>query len=613
MRLHRLFIPFALAFASESALAGRITAELDRTDGEVGESFGLTVAVEGSLEGEVQVADVPGLVIETQGHSQRMTIVNGQRTSEVSVTYVIRPQQAGEFVIPSIKAVVDENEEATLPLKLRVKPAGQGQQGQAQQGQGGGGGKTANKAQDPDTGGVFIERECDGSTPYVGEQVVCTIRIFHRGNLNGGQRPGVSSADFRRFSVEGENRYQRVVNGQRYAVIELKDVVVPTKAGKLELPPFVLEARVLTWSKRGNPLDKFLGRLGGGVFNFDMSFTEEKQVKLESEPTAFDVKALPEEGKPQGFSGLVGDFELSASLGQSPVKTGETTTVAVTLAGRGLLDTIAEPVLALKDVGKVYPDKPEYKETITAEQGVQSSKTFRYALVPAKEGSFPLGAVAVPAFSPRLGQYVTLTADVGTLVVQQGDAPEQPLAVGQGPAAPSQAAVSALGEDLLPMHGLDKLKSEQTITRNLAWILITTATSPWLFSFGLMSLRGLRRRREGSADLRKSRALRAYQEGLSQARALTETGRIDEAVATAHRAFRDLIGAKIDRHGAALTAKEIEAALVTLAASDSVRAEAARLIGFLEQVEFGGRRLAKDDVQAVIRDLGGVASALEVL
>lgn len=606
----------SMLLLASPALAGRITAELDQTEGSTDDAFELTVSIEGELDGDLVTPEVPGLIIEQRGHSQRMTISNGHRVSEVSVMYVVRAQQNGEFTIPSISAMLDGEQESTLPLTLKInggsQQSSQAQQNKTSPGTSKGAAEAAKKS--ADTGGVFIERECGNMSPYVGEQVVCNVRIFHRGNLNGGQRPGVNSADFRRFSIEGEARYQKVVNGQRYEVIELRDVVVPTKSGTIDLPPFVLEARVLTFSKQRNPLDKFLGRLGGGVFNFDMSFTEEKQVSIKSEPTTFTVKPLPEDGKPAGFQGLVGAYALSATLGKSPVSTGDTTTVTITLNGEGLLDTLADPSLDLKAIGKVYPDKPEYKETITPDTGVRSSKTFRYAVVPEKAGTYSLGKVEVPAFNPTLGRYVVLTADLGTLMVEQGDAKETPLAVGQGTVTADKNAVEVVGSDLQGQHASSRLDSQQTITNTFVFILLTTSLTPWLFSFSFFGLQALKQRREGSAaDLRSSRAFRVYENAMADVAKLVVAGNQDEAVAAAHQAFRELVGAKANKHGAAFAARELDTQLATLGASESIRTEAARIIAVLEQNEFSGRRLTAEQVNAALRDLDGVAHAMETL
>lgn len=613
----KFFLGVVLGLWAMPAWAGKITAELDRTEVEIGEAAVLTVTIEGERDGEPALPDVPGLIMNQQGYSESTVISNGRRVSELSLTLVVRAQKAGDFTIPSIVAMLDGEREATLPLALKVVVAGTGS-GQAGSGAGAAAPpntpKNAPKGAE-DNGGVFVERECAKTDPYVGEQVVCAIRIFHRGNLNGGQRPGVNSPDFRRFSVEGEGRYQRVVGGQRYAVIELKDVVVPTKAGSLTLPPFTLEARILTWTKKGNSLNKFFDRFGGGMLNFDMNFTEEKQVTIQSEATQFDVRPLPEDGKPAGFQGVVGRYDLTTDVSSRQVGVGDTVTVTVGLSGEGVLDTAGEPPLDLKRLGKVYPDKPEYKESITGDAGVSSSKTFRFAVVPDKAGDFPLGSVDIPVFNPALGSYVTLHADLGTLLVQQGDVSEKSVVVGNGGAVDpgaSRTPVKEVGTDLLGPHASSTMKSKQTITSYFLINFCTIASVPWLLSFTVLGLRARRRRADrDSPALRRSLAFRRFRASMEKAAAGANQSPM-VSISDAHRAFRSYVGDKVDKHGGALAAKELDDHLATLGATDSIRNQAKRVVDLLEQVEFGGRHVRADEAAALLRDLEGVAEAMEI-
>lgn len=612
MKSARLWL-LPLAMFATPAWAGKITAELDRTEAELGDAVVLTVTIEGERDGDPSVPDVPGLIVNQQGYSESTVISNGRRVSELALTLVVRAQKAGEYTIPSIVAMLDGQREATLPLSLKFVAAGSGAPPAG--GSASSGGTTKAPKGVEDTGGVFVERECANTAPYVGEQVVCAVRIFHRGNLNGAQRPSVNSPDFRRFSIEGDSRYQKVVGGQRYAVIEIKEVMVPTKSGKITLPPFALEARILTWSKKGNPLNKFFDRFGGGMFNFDMNFTEEKQVTVQSEPTEFDVKPLPEANKPTGFQGLVGHYDLRAEISSQQVSVGDTATVTIALSGNGVLDTASEPAAAvseLKKLGKVYPDKPEYKETISGDPGVISSKTFRFAVVPDKAGSFPLGGIDVPVFDPKIGDYVVLHADLGTLVVEQGDVQERSLVVGNGQGTEDRKPVQEVGTDLLGPHSFTTLSAKQTITNAFILTLGGISLAPWIFSFTVLGLRAQKRRRElDSPELRRSKAGKHFHEALQTIKPTTQSSP-GQAVADAHKAFRRYVGDKVDRHGEALAAKELEGQLAALGTSESVRTQVAKIVSVLERIEFGGRSVTPAEADALIADLQGVADAMEV-
>lgn len=612
--------------AGSTALAGSITAELNRTEGELGEAFILTVSIEGVRDADPEAPQVPGLVVRQQGVSESTMFNNGHRVSELQVSYAVYPQQAGDFTIPSFKVQVDGKQEASLPLKLKVRPAGQAANGapatngQPSQGQPQGApgqtqaGKPAAKSKVQDTGGVFLERECDKTSPYVGQQVVCTVRVFHRGNLNGGQRIMESTPEFRRFNLEGEKRSQRLVNGQRYAVIELKEIIVPTKPGRLELPPYTIDARVLTWSKKNNPLDKFFDNFGGGVFNFDLAFTEEKNVTVKSDATPFDVRPLPEAGRPPGFGGLVGAYQMQTAVSRRQLPAGETLTVTVTVSGDGLTDVLADPTLPFGQLGKVYADKPEYKEETSPTTGIHSKKTFKVALVPANPGTFSLGKVEVPTFDPKKGSYVTLSADLGQIIVDPGKAEEKSVVIGKAAAGETaKETVKELGKDLLGLHRNADLTAQQTITKSFSLFLFLFGIAPSSLAFlalGWLTYRS--RRGYDVAGQRRAQALRRYREAAGKALTEIDAGHIEPGLGLAYRAFKDYLGDKVNLHGSSLAAREVDTLLGRLGATAELKQHAMTLVSQLESVEFGGRLPAQTQAGTLVKELTEVVGGLEV-
>ncbi len=583
--LRALLTAFLVAIAAPAAVAGTISAELDRAAGTLGESFLLTVSIAGSRDSDLEVPDVAGLVLRRQGVSQQTTIVNGRIQMEVHVTFAIYPQQAGEFTIPSLTIQLDGQKESSLPLTLRVDATGTAQGGAAGQGSGAAGqgsgsasGTAAAAQAAADTGGVFLERECTTASPLVGQQIPCVVRIYHRGNLNGGQRLNQSSADFRRFNVDGEKRYQKIVSGQRYAVIELKEIVVPTRAGALDLPPYALDAHVLVANRRGNPFEKFLDRFGGGGFNFDMGFTEEKQITVQTAPTPFEVRALPDAGKPAAFNGLVGDFKLSVSVSKSSIAAGETVTITITIVGDGILDQVDQLPLSLEQIGRVYPDKPEYTEQVSGDSGIHSSKTFKFALVPSKAGKYELGDVNLPIYNPKLEQYVTLNAPLGPLIVDPGKAEEKPLVVGsQGPDVPNRSDVKVLAQDLLGPHAPALLDRNDELTPGALGALAGSGAGSMLLSLALVGAGRLRRRRGASPEReRRSKALTTYRE--QKGKTPTE----------AYRAFRSYLGDKLGLAGAALTSRDVLDQLGKLGLAEDGLRRAKSLVERFDQAEFSG-------------------------
>lgn len=611
MKLHRYLLILLACWLNAEALAGTITAELDRAEGEVGDRFSLVVAIEGSRDGELELPEVDGLVIEQQGVQRSEIFNNGQRTSELQITYAIYPQRAGTFTIPSLAIELDGKREATLPLTLKVEAA-KGQGGQSNQPQSAAGSGTKNTGGD-ETGGIFIERDCQNSRPYVGEQVLCYVRVYHRGNLNGGQRLSQSSPDIRRFSVEGERRYQRIVNGQRYGVIELREILVPTKAGSVDVPPYALEARILIWNKRNGKIDRFFDNFGGGLFNFN--FTEEREIKIESEATTLDVQPTPEQGRPEDFTGLVGQFKLSATTSRNSVPVGDTVTITIDLSGQGVLDTIKplQPA-GVEALGKVYADKPDYQEDVDGDKGIYSKHTFKYALVPSKEGSYDLGQIKLSYFDPVQEQYQTLSSDLGTLVVEPGKAEAEQLLLPSNPNPLTQKQVAELARDLMPPHPQHTLLSKQTITKSFLYFCLIVGGIPFLAAFGLFIF--TTRKTVTTSRIiakRKSHAIKRFRQRLEASHQLIGQQKPSEGLAAAHLAMRLYFGDKLALHGAALTFRDIESRLSELAVPIAIQSRIQHVFNRLEAIEFGEQPISTDQAKEILSEVEVVLSEVEPL
>ena len=459
----------------------------------------------------------------------------------------------------------------------------------------------------------MIERECDKTQPYVGEQVICAVRIYHRGNLAGGQKIQQNSTEYRRFATEGERQYQKVVNGQRYAVIELKEIFIPLKDGKVSLGPFELDARVVAWNRRGNPLDKFFDRLGGGMFNFDMAFTEETQVTLKSEPTVLDVKPLPSAGRPANFSGLVGQYQITAQKSTERLPAMDTLTVTVNIEGIGLLDTAASPFTDNLTGSKIYADKPEYKEQIDPNAGIRSAKSFKYAVVPGQPGTMQLPAIELNVFNPRLGQYVTLQADLGTLIVDPAKAEQKPLVLGQqAPTGANQQAVKTLDQDLLGLHRDVDLARSQTITTFEKWTVSTLSLLSFLAPFSTLAFTSWRKNRQGDTDgMRRSRAFKDFRALMNGSQKALAGGHPADALNGAFTAFKTYLGHKSGRQGAALTARDMEQVLVAQGANDDQLGRLREFVGACEKMAFGGMQPSHETVKILSDRVSHLVEELE--
>ena len=617
--------------------AGTFTAELDRTEGTLQDYFVLTINIEGKLSESLELPKVPGLEFHVKSRRESSQFMNGGWSKHVQLGVMIQAERPGEYVIPSMQLTIDGEKVATLPLTLNVlgdPAAAQGGQSQSQgndqnidsdeqktQPQGAQSSESLKNqiaAQQREarknlskTGGLFINRQCEPPSVYVGQQIVCTVRLYHPGNLNSGQPIPENSAEFRRFGPLGERRDQAVINGQRFAVIELTEVFVPLKEGNLRIPSFQLEAQVVSWEQRKNPLDHFFDRFGGGMFDFDFSFPDTKILRLSHPENQVEVKPLPRENQPSNFKSLVGSYEMAASLSHNSVKVGDTVTLTVTVAGMGVLDTAAPPDLTLDPTIKTYVDKPEYSERVEPGKGIFSQKVFKLALVPAKQGSFSLGQVQIPIFDPSEGQYRILAQDLASLIVTPGQAEEKLFSTGQSE-EPSKKQVRQVGQDLFGPHSVPEMLGSDQLTSTEKVVVaagIGLGVFAPLISLGVQQ--ALRRRRDDVGGLRRSRARKRLRAGLDVARESIKAGASAQGVSTIYRGFREFLGDLKNTHGQALTLRDMEGIFEERLSSADRIGQARDLIRKLEVVEFRGGSPSQDEALMWLEEVDVLAGELE--
>src|SRR5690606_30956807 len=148
----------------------------------------------------------------------------------------------------------------------------------------------------------------------------------------------------------------------RYVVLR-KTVLYPQKTGKLEIEPLSVDVTIEVPTNRR---DIFGGRLMTQVH---------KSVSAGSR--TIDVKPLPLEGKPDDFTGAVGDFKFNVITSKSELNASESLQARVEVKGNGNLKLFELPKLSLPSSLEVY--EPEHSENVTTNlNGMQGSISDSY-------------------------------------------------------------------------------------------------------------------------------------------------------------------------------------------------------------------------------------------
>jgi hypothetical protein len=132
-----------------------------------------------------------------------------------------------------------------------------------------------------------------------------------------------------------------------------------------------------------------------------------QQVHLRTPAMAVDVLELPD--APPGFTGAVGRMDLTATVEPAEVRLGEAATVTLTLAGEGNLHGVPEPKLPAVPGLDVLPPQQEGDDRVVG-TSVRGDRTWSYAVVPERAGSYQLQLPKIPYFDPEAGKYQVASA-----------------------------------------------------------------------------------------------------------------------------------------------------------------------------------------------------------
>ena len=576
-------VAIAVAVLSFPALAQEVSlvAGLDRNEVRLGDRVALTFSVEGSQEaGAPELPPLADFDVAPAGRSTNMQIVNGRMSVAVTHRFILTPKRAGIFTIGPASVKVGGSRYSSKQLTVKVLPA-------------------EARASEPESPrDLFLTTQVSRRDPFLNQQLIYTLRFYHRVRFYNGN---LEFPDFDGFNTEqlGKQKdYDTTIKGERYRVTEVRLALFPLQPGPLTIPAARLNCEVQVRDprrdrrRRRRPFDDFFE----GPFDDLFHHRRVERRTVSSQAIDMTVRALPP--SPPGYSGLVGQFELSGDVSKSQLGVGESTTLTLTVRGAGNAGFIPEPEVRGLEGFKVYADKPVGKVK-TTRKGVSGYKTFKKALVPLREGEAVIPQPRLTYFDPELGEYRVIRAGPFRLEVTPATGEEElKLTELLGPPGGKQA-VKLLGQDLLPLHrGLEGLAPHGLGPTSIALGGGGLILPPLLF-LGLVL--GLRRRERLERDV----ALRRRLGAMASARARLRTLRAElragdrrqrEAVEAASRALREFLGDMLNLEGGALTAAEAGARLRDAGLSAERAAEVQRSLGELEAALYGaGRSEAVDE------------------
>ncbi len=592
----RTVATFALAVALvlPADASGQATARAFLTPGSevnVGETFIVSVEVSqgGSMEQDPSPPDLSGWAQYLgSGSSRSVTIVNGRSTVTEAIQFRYRANREGAFGVPSVSVQADGRTLRTDPLTVTVRPRGQAPS------------RGTPTAQDAGFSGddIFVTAEVARTRVREGEPLVVAYRIWTRVNVTSYTLTGVPEMEG--FWVEeipssgSPQVEQRTRGGQQYTSAVLRRVVVvPTGSGQRTLEPLKIDAQVRVRRRGGDPFDRIFG---GGLFG-----TSLESVTVESRPVTINVEPLPP-GRPEPFSGVVGDLVVRSELDQTTVNTNDAVTLTVHVSGSGSIRTVPQPEIDLPEAFEIFP--PETSDMIRASsRGIAGTKTFEFVLIPRAPGQYTIPAIRYGYFDERSDGYRTAEAPAIAVSVT-GTAADGP---GSG-----RGGVTELRQDIRFIHlGIPTLRPTSSgLARDVVFWLVLLL--PMVGAAGALALRRHQERMEGDVAYARGRqAGRVARKRFSEAAQLSEGTDGRAFYAEVARALRGFIADKLNLAEAGMQRADFRAGLEKAGVEEALVARVEGCLDECDRHRFGPRSAEAQEMRRFLDEASSIMADLD--
>ena len=405
------------------ALAADASLAVESPELREGQTVRMSLTVRDTAVSGVPELRVPaGLTARFESQSQARTIINFESTVSTTYHYALTADRRGAYTLGPFDVATRDGQLRTAPVTLQV------------------GARTSG-------GNDSLSAEVDVKRAWVGQVLVHHMRFStERALVSASWGPPQAKGLTPEPTVQPLTREARLEEQGKPVLVQ--ELYVPLRAvegGKQIVSGGVLQAQFATSRRR---------RGSGDLLFEDLTrFGDVRNESFAATAVPVEVLALPEQGRPADFSGLVGTFALSARPSTTSLAVGETLTLEVTLEGDGVLAGYALPAVQAEGF-RVYDDQPVVTATLDPD-GYRAKAVYKRAWVPQTAGTHTLPALALSVFDPESGVYATLQTEPVEVTVTGSAGAAQVASY----ASTQKVEVGAQGEDILP------LRTDATVSR----------------------------------------------------------------------------------------------------------------------------------------------------
>ena len=538
-----------------------VTAEVDRTDLSMAEYVTLTITILDRTASPPTLPFIDGLSLVDRSISSSHTFENGQLQGKVQFIFRFTPTRPGRIDIGPVMVLVDDTEYKTDPITLYVEPAAIQPPALA----------PANPVPTvqptrPSSTSRFAEAEVDDYSPYVGEQITYTYRVFTPADNTFSNilvsRGLYDPPDFAGFwnPVEPEEReYTTSVNGRDYRVSETDTILFSILSGEVTI-----------------------GRGTMSRFGPSRQATQSNQVDL-------DIRPLPL-NEPPAFTGAVGRFTIDSAVNRVTTMVGEPITLRVTIAGEGNIEKLPGPLWP-KLTGWRSFDGAGSHRTGVVNRRLVGARSFDLLMIPDVPGTFDLPPVEYAYFDPEAEEYVTISTDpISVEVLPDPDAVSVAPSVSDVDAAMDEEADADI-RGIRPPPASFSARSGSVAASPIFWAL-------WLLPVaGLLALAGRgvfqRIRRDGDGV---ESGIEARHSALARLAAVAPTTSTPDTAASALHGY---LSALLGQSSTRLLTGDIVSRVRNLGASEETAHLLASTLGALDEARFAGHGSSSDTTAAL--------------
>ncbi|WP_111660615.1 BatD family protein [Olleya aquimaris] len=324
---------------------------------------------------------------------------DGKRRNFTKIySYFLAPKQMGTFTINQAKIEIDGQDYKTSPITIKVT-------------------KAKEKPADPNDPDYIVQEyihlvtEVSNTNPYLNEPISVVYKLYVSPLAGISNYRELESPVFNGFwSQSMDDKRIKAQNGTykgedyRYVTLR-KTILYPQKTGKLVIEPLSLD---LTLEVPTNRRDIF-----GNQIKTQAHRTVTASVRT------VNVKPLPEEGKPENFTGAVGDFQFTMETSKNSLNATESLQAKIEVSGKGNLKLFELPKLKTPSTLEVY--EPEHQENVrTTMSGMQGKISDTYTIIPQYKGKFPIPPVNFSYFDLKTETYKEITSEDIVINVLEG-------------------------------------------------------------------------------------------------------------------------------------------------------------------------------------------------